>query len=461
MTRKSFDLVTIGAGGGAYPAAFKLARNGRTVLMVDPKGVMSGNCLAEGCVPSKTVREIAHLLVRQKRLEGAGAKGIIRPDFGAIMQHKDAVQNLRYTQHAEDLSHTSGLTFLKGTASLADERAVRIQTDRGEENVAAGHILIVSGSDVLLPPIPGAEYCLTSHHLFKMGSDLRDLPRRMAILGGGYIGLETASMFSAFGTDVTLFEKGPVLLPGMERALVDRLRPLLDPSITIRTNADVLEIRSDPAGKTVVLSDNGQVEKHKFDVVLLAAGRRPVFPEGLDLAGVVTDRAGIRVDNALRTSCPGIFAAGDVNGRTPLFHAAVRQSLAVANTLLAGGEPADTVDFTSVPTTIFTIPGASYVGLLPESSRGTGIDLVEAHYDFSEDSRAQILNETDGGIRLYFDKKTKVLKGGWVVGIDAGNLIGEIGLAVSAGLSARELSRFADQHPMAAEGIGKAARQLV
>jgi dihydrolipoamide dehydrogenase len=461
MTQKSVDLVTIGAGGGAYPAAFKLARKGRTVLMVDPKGVMSGNCLAEGCVPSKAVREIAHLLVRQKRLGEAGAKGTLTPDFRAIMDHKDRVQNLRYAQHAEELSRTPGLTLVKGTASLVDGRTVRIRTAKGEEDVAAGHILIASGSDVLLPPIPGSELCVTSHHLFRVGTDFRDLPRRMIIIGGGYIGLETACMFSAFGTAVTLFEKGPLLLPGMERALVDRLRPLLDPSITIRTNADVREVRNGPEGKIVVLGGEGPREEHKADVVLLAAGRRPVFPEGLEQAGVVTDRSGIRVDNALRTSSPGIFAAGDVNGRTPLFHAAVRQSLAVANTLLAGGEPADTVDFSSVPTTIFTLPGASYVGLLPESARKTGVDLVETRYDFSEDSRAQILNEMEGEIRLYFEKKTHVLKGGWVVGIDAGNLIGEIGLAVSAGLSARELSRFADQHPMASEGIGKAARQLV
>ncbi len=461
MTRKSFDLVTIGAGGGAYPAAFKLARSGRTVLMVDPKGVMSGNCLAEGCVPSKTVREIAHLLTRQRRLERAGAGGALFPDFKAIMDHKDAVQKRRYAQHADELVRTPGLTLLKGTASLVDERTVRIRTENGEEEVAAGHILIASGSDVFLPPIPGAKFCLTSHHLFKVGPALQELPRRMVIIGGGYIGLETACMFSAFGTDVTLLEKGPLLLPGMERILVDALRPFLDSRIKILTNADVRKIENGPEGKRVHYAVDGKIEQDKADVVLLAAGRRPVFPEGLDRVGIVTDRSGIRVDEGLGTSCPGVFAAGDVNGRTPLFHAAVRQSLAVANTLLSGGEHVDTVDFRSVPTTIFTLPGASYVGLLPEAAGREGVSLTEARYDFSGDSRAQILNEPEGGIRLFFEKSTKVLKGGWVVGVDAGNLIGEIGLAVSAGLSARDLARFADQHPMASEGIGNAARQIV
>ncbi len=462
MPRKSFDLVTIGAGGGAYPAAFKLARNGRTVLMVDPRGVMSGNCLAEGCVPSKTVREVAHLLLRQRRLEKAGARGTLSADLKAIMNHKDAVQKRRYDQHADELARTPGLTLLKGTASLLDARTVRIRTEDREEEVEARTILIASGSDVFVPPIPGSEFGLTSHHLFKVGPDLLDLPRRMAIVGGGYIGLETACMFSAFGTDVTLIEKGPSLLPGMERGLVDALRPLLSPDIRIRTGTDVRSIRKGMSGTEVVLATGGGGEEVlPFDVVLLAAGRQPVFPEGLDRAGIVTDRSGIRVDDALRTSCPGIFAAGDVNGRTPLFHAAVRQSLAVANTLLSGGEPADTVDFRSVPTTIFTLPGASCVGILPEAAGREGVSLIESRYDFSGDSRAQILNETEGEIRLYFEKKTKVLKGGWVVGIDAGNLIGEIGLAVSSGLSARDLARFADQHPMASEGIGKAARQIV
>lgn len=458
----TYDLVTVGAGGGAYPAAFKLARAGRKVLMVDPKGVMSGNCLAEGCIPSKSLREIAHLLTRQRRLEKAGAKGHLLPDFKAIMAHKDAVQNLRYAQHTEELGRTPGITLVKGTASLTNERTVQILTEQGEKRVSAKNILIASGSDVLLPPIPGKEFCLTSHHVFKVGPDLSSLPRRMVIIGGGYIGLETACMFSAFGTEIILLEKGPSLLPGMERIFVETLRPLLSREIVIRTGADVHTVRKGPMGYEVVFdAGEGKDEVLKADTVLLAAGRRPVFPDGLDRVGIEKDRSGIQVDEALRTRCPGIFAAGDVNGRTPLFHAAVQQSLAVAHTLLSSSEPADTVDFTSVPVTVFTIPAASTVGIFGEAAAQMGFTLIETRYAFSEDSRAQILNETDGEIRLYFDKKTKILKGGWVVGIDAGNLIGEIGLAVSTGLSARDLSRFADQHPMAAEGIGKAARQIV
>lgn len=461
MIPDAFDLITIGAGGGAYPAAFRLAQAGWKVLMTDPKGVMSGNCLAEGCVPSKTVREVAHLLRRQKRLDRLGASGALSADFTAVMAHKDAVQNLRYAQHQTELAQTPNITLLKGTAGLVDEHTVRVVSEKEERRFRTRHILIASGSDVFLPPLPGAGLCLTSHHLFKVGAELTMLPRRMAVIGGGYIGLETACMFAAFGTEVTILEKGPVLLPGMDRILVGTLQPLLDPAIRIRTSADVREIRKTPNGMSVEYTLDEGHQMLDADVVLMAAGRKPVFPDGIDRLGITTGHSGIVVDEGLNTSRPGIYAAGDINGRTPLFHAAVRQSLATANNMLSGGNTVDRVDFLSTPTTIFSLPGASYVGVLPEAAEKAGISLLETRYDFAEDARAQILSETEGGLRLYFDKETKVLKGGWVVGIDAGNLIGEIGLAVSARLTAKDLAHFSDQHPMAAEGIGKAARQIV
>lgn len=461
MIPDTFDLITIGAGGGAYPAAFRLAHAGWKVLMTDPKGVMSGNCLAEGCVPSKTLREVAHLLRRQRRLDRQGASGSLSADFTDVMAHKDAVQNLRYAQHQTELAQTPNITLLKGTAGLVDEHTVRVVTEKEERRFRTRHILIASGSDVFLPSVPGADLCLTSHHLFKVGSELTILPRRMAVIGGGYIGLETACMFATFGTEVTILEKGPALLPGMDRILVRNLQPLLDPAIRIRTNADVREIRKTPKGMSVEYVVDKGTQWLDADVVLMAAGRKPVFPDGLDRLGMATGHAGIDVDEGLNTSRPGIYAAGDINGRTPLFHAAVRQSLAAANNMLSGGNMVDRVDFLSTPTTIFSLPGASYVGVLPEAAEKAGISLLETRYDFAEDARAQILSETEGGLRLYFEKETRILKGGWVVGIDAGNLIGEIGLAVSAGLTAKDLANFADQHPMAAEGIGKAARQLV
>ncbi len=461
MSVTTYDVITIGAGGGAYPAAFRLARQGMSVLMIDSKGVMSGNCLAEGCVPSKAVREVAQHLERQRRFSGFGLKGTLSVRFEEVMAHKDRVQEERYRQHLLELARTPGLSLLKGVASINSPHEIHVATDQGDRIVSGTTTIIASGSDVLIPPIPGAELCLTSHHFYKMKSVLSSLPSSMIVIGGGYVGLETASFFAAFGTRVTVLERGDGWLPGIDPEIVNRLIPVLSSSMKRVLSAEVLSVTMPSPGKrTVQYRCQGEIREETADVVFLAAGRKPVIPEGAKEAGIIFDHRGIVVDDRLRTSCPDVYACGDVNGRTPLFHAAVRQSLVCAHQILGGDRATDRMDFSSVPTTVFTLPAAAYVGRTPAVLDREGIPYKRASYRFEEDSRAQIFGETDGGIDLFFDSRSLVLLGGYVVGIDAGNLIGEIGQAVSAGLTANHLAAFADQHPMSSEGISKAARTL-
>ncbi len=456
------DVVMAGAGGGAYPAAFRLARAGMTVVMADPKGVMSGNCLAEGCVPSKTVREIAHHRLRQERFGKFGLPGNFGVDYSRIVAHKDMVQRERYDQHALEIATQPKIRLVKGRARFIDAHTVAVEGDRGEDRYRARFVLVASGSDIWVPPFPGADRALTSRDLFALSPTLAALPDSMGIIGGGYIGLETAAMFRALGVDVTLFEQGPRVLSGMDEEMVDALASLLDPSIRILTEVHVQEIRKGPGGEEILYrtGETGEIRRSSFSRVMVAAGRRPVIPEGLAAVGVEVSKRGIVVDPGMRTSLPHIFAAGDVNGITPLFHAAVRQSLVSAHNILGGEYSLDYYDPGPVPTTIFTLPEAAYVGLVPETARKKGIPVIVGRYDFSEDSRAQILGETGGGITLLFEPSSLRLLGGTIVGVDAGNLVGEIGLALAGGLTARDLSGFADQHPMASEGIGKAARSL-
>ncbi len=456
-----YDLITIGAGGGAYPAAFRLARLGLKILMVDSNGVMSGNCLAEGCVPSKSVREVAEHWERQRRFSSFGLKGDLVLDFERMMNHKDSVQKVRYQQHDGELSRTPGLSLLKGKAKMVSKHDISVLTDDGERLFRGKHILIASGSDVFIPPIPGANLCLTSHDLYKMNSAIHSCPSSVIVIGGGYVGLETATFFAAFGSSVTVLELGDQLLPGIDSEIVSMLVPQLSSLITPVLSAQVLSVTSQSEGKKRVKYRHNQTEVDiSAEMVFMAAGRRPVIPDGAREAGVVMGPRGIEVDDRMRTNVPHVFACGDVNGRTPLFHAAVRQSLVCAHQIMGGEHASDRMDFGSVPTTVFTLPAASYVGLTPSILKERSIPFKRATYFFEEDSRAQIFGETAGGIHLFFHSETLKLLGGYVVGIDAENLIGEIGLAVSAGLSAMDLASFADQHPMASEGISKAARSL-
>ncbi|OFC36089.1 dihydrolipoyl dehydrogenase [Acidithiobacillus caldus] len=461
MADTEVDLLTIGAGGGAYPAAFRLAKAGARVVMVDPKGVMSGNCLYEGCVPSKAVRETAALYLDQEKFQHLGLPGRICPDYAAVVAHKDAVQNRRYAQHAAELAAVPDLRLIQGVARFIDAHTVQVHGERGDERFHCRHIIIASGSEVFVPPLPGAELALTSHDLYKPDPTLKNLPAHLVIIGGGYIGLETASFFAALGSQVTLLQKGGQVLQGMDPGMVDQLVPLLHPRIHLMMGVEVESLEATAAGKRIVhYRRDGMSAQIHADVVVLAVGRRPVLPEGLDGLGIVVDRHGISVGPDLRTRHPHIYACGDVNGRVPLFHAAVRQSLVAAHNILGGDVPMDYADFVNVPTTIFTLPAAASIGITPARAKAANIELVTGHYAFTEDSRAQILERMDGEIRLFFEPGSLRLVGAWVVGIDAGHLIGEIGMAIQGGLSAYDLARFADQHPMSAEGIGKAARSL-
>ena len=461
MTIQHADLLTIGAGGGAYPAAFRLARAGRSVVMVDPKGVMSGNCLYEGCVPSKAVRETAEIYQSQRRFAERGLPGTVTVDFAKIMANKDSIQERRYQQHAADLAATPNIQMIQGEARFISPHEVAVDTADGERRFRCAQVIIASGSDVFIPPVPGSEFCLTSHDLYKPDAALKTLPERMIVIGGGYIGLETATFFAALGTSVTLLQKGGQLLNGMDPGMVALLTPLLDPSIRILTGVDVTAVAVTPEGGRRVHYTHGEEDDTlDGDVVLMAVGRRPVIPAGAAEIGITVTRKGVAVGPDLQTVHPHIYACGDVNGRVPLFHAAVRQSLVAAHNILGGNISMDYADFRHIPTTIFTLPAAAYVGITPALAEAQGIPLQTGRYDFEEDSRAQILERMEGGIQLFFAADSLRLLGGWVVGIDAGYLIGQIGTAAAHGLTAYDLARFADQHPMSAEGIGKAARSL-
>lgn len=459
---KKVDVLTIGAGGGAYPAGFRLAKAGKDVVMIDSKGIMSGNCLAEGCVPSKALREAADIYRTSKKMKLFGLSGKAKLDYAKVVEHKDQVQKIRYEQHYEELKEASKhLKLIKGVASFIDEHTVEVETENGREGYKADHIIIASGADAIVSSIKGAEYCITSRDIFALKPTLKKLPETLIIIGAGYIGLEIATVFNEFEVKVYVIEMMDRILPTMEPRLSKKLHALLDPNIEIVLNAKVEKIKKNNDKYEVVYTQHGIKKNVKSDLVLMAIGRRPVVPQGTQEIGVNLERGKVVVNNALQTNIPHIYAPGDVNGLSMLFHSAVRQSLVAANNIMASNHPVDYMNFDAVPTTVFTFPKIAYVGILPQEAKKRNIELVEADYQFKLDSRAQIFNEMEGEIREFFDIRTMRLVGAWVVGIDADNLIGELGIAVANSLNIKDIAEFADQHPMSSEGISKAARKLL
>lgn len=447
------DVLIAGAGGAGYPAAFRLSKAGFSVIMADPKGELGGNCLYQGCVPSKTVRELTQMIKRAKLLNTN-----IDVNFQLIQNHKDKVQETRFKQHKSELSETH-VEFIKGEVEIVDNHNAIIKGDK-DLNVRTKYIILATGSEPFRPKFPGENLCITSDDLYKYKSLIRELPKEMVIIGGGYIAFEAATMFNILGTKVHVLVRSDKILRGIDSKLSSTLLSLMDKNIDIRFNSPVLEVKKNSKSLDVIFSHNGNKELLTADQVLLATGRSPVYPKGIEKTEVKTDRKGIVVDNSIITSVNNIFAPGDINGISMFFHSAVRQSLVAAHNIMAGGTPIDYMDFNSVPKTIFTFPPIAYIGITPDVAKKNGIEIVEASYPFAKDSRAQMYEETEGEIRLFFEKTSLRLIGGWIIGIDAPSLINEIGIAMANGLTARQIADYADQHPMTNEGVSYAARSI-
>lgn len=455
----TIDVLILGAGGGGYPAAFFLARAGLHVVMVDPIGNLGGDCLAEGCVPSKAVREGALARVMSRKYKFFGLDGTTPAvDWQGVLAHKDLVQNARYAQHTKEIAGST-MVFHKGIGRITGDHTATIAVDGGAPlNYRFRYLIAATGSRPHILPIPGAELAITSHHLFRLGADL-PMPARLAVIGGGYIGAESASMLDHLGVKTTILEATGELMPGADPDLRTYLTRCLGRRVDLICDALVTGITQDAGGLRLSYRRDGQDLTLEADAVLMATGRESVRPEGIGATGLSGSGA-IMVDTTMRSAIDHVYAPGDINGRSMLFHSAVRQSMVAAHNILAGGQPVDRMNFHGVPYTVFTEPEIAWVGLDQPAALAAGLAVATTRYDYLTDSRAQIYGETDGFIKLVFDTSNGVLLGAQIAGLDAAQVIAPLALAVHAGTTATTLTEMVFPHPMITEGINKAARQF-
>ncbi|WP_092483149.1 dihydrolipoyl dehydrogenase [Candidatus Ichthyocystis hellenicum] len=447
-----FDVLVIGAGPGGYCTAFRAADEGLRVLLVDRRPTLGGVCLNVGCIPSKALLHVARCLEEAKEAESFGVSwGKPSIDLDKLRLWKDSVVE-KLTDGLAKMASVRNVTFIQGDAKFCDGNHVLIQKDDTTSRYAFKFAVIATGSDpVKLPFFPADPRIWYSTDALSLSS----IPNSMLIIGGGGIGLEMATVYSALGSSVSIVEPQDNLL----NALDDDLR-----KVWWRTNkqrfSDVF-LGSKVKGASV--SSEGVLVNFEgpqgsfdntYDVVLVCVGRR-VSSEYLNLPNLVCDQRGyVVVDDQMRTSYGHIYAIGDIVGEPMLAHKSTHQGHVVAESILGNSVSFDAYQ---IPFVVYADPEIAWTGLTENKCRLDGREVEVGSFPWTSSGRAISQQRTDGLTKLIFDKKTKRIIGAGVVGVHAGDLLGELCLAIEMGAEAVDLARTIHPHPTLCESVGLAA----
>ncbi|WP_267359404.1 MULTISPECIES: dihydrolipoyl dehydrogenase [unclassified Methylobacterium] len=446
------DVLVIGGGPGGYSGAFRAADLGQRVILVERDATLGGVCLNVGCIPSKALLHVASVTEEAQRLAAHGIS------FGAPAIDLDKLRSFkagtvrRLTDGLTQMARQRKVSVIRGTARFTGPKTVTVATQEGgERSVAFASAIVAAGSSpVALPMLPQDPRIVNSTGAL----ELPFVPRRLLVIGGGIIGLEMATVYSALGARVDVVERLPNLLEGVDRDLVaiwtKRNAHRFD---SLLTGAEVISATAGPEGIAVTLA--GEAQATTYDLVLQAAGRRPNGAElGLEAAGVSVENGFVPVDAQLRTNVPNILAIGDLVGQPMLAHKAVHQGHVAAE--VAAGHRAG-FDAAVIPSVAYTDPEIAWVGVTETAARAAGRAVEVSRFPWAASGRA-IANGADYGLtKLLFESGTKRVVGGAVVGPSAGDLIGEIALAIEMGADAIDIGRTIHPHPTLGETVGLAA----
>ncbi len=461
------DLAVIGAGPGGYVAALRAAQLGLKTVVIE-KEFVGGTCLNIGCIPSKALLDATHLLTQ---IRNASAFGIrvegIEVDYPAMRQHKAKVVKM-LTGGVRSLLRKAGVTLIEGEGSFAGpgvlqvDRAVSAATSSeskggagGRVVVRAGSIIIASGSgEAQLPGVPlDGELVISSRGAL----DLEEVPQRMVVVGGGYIGLEMSSVYSRLGTDVVVLEMLDRLLPEMDQEVAETAEKLMrEQGLDIRLNARVSGVTGRAGDAEVAFETTEGRQTVATDIVLVAIGRRPLTAGlGLDAIDLEPDPRGyITVDHGMRTGVPGVYAVGDVVPTPMLAHVAMDEGV-VAAECAAGRDAA--MEYRAIPAVVFTSPELASVGLKEEEALARGRKLRVGRFPFRGNARARARNDVEGWVKIIADAETDELLGAHCVGPEAGHLIHEAVVAMGYSGYSEDLALTVHAHPTLSEAFKEAA----
>jgi dihydrolipoamide dehydrogenase len=444
----SFDVVVVGGGPGGYVAALRAAQLGAKAAIVE-KDRMGGTCLVRGCIPTKALLQSSELYSQAKAGAPFGLKvDDIGFDWSVAQTRKSSVVD-QLVKGVEGLLKAGGVTMVRGSACLAGKGVVDVAGDR----LQAKDIIIATGSAVARIPLKGAELTIDSDQIL----ELKEIPGRLAVIGGGVVGMEFAAMFAALGSKVTVFEMLPQVLPMVDADLVAVYsKHLSGLGGDVHTNAKVDEVVKQKGGLQVRFSSGSEGGVADADQVLLAVGRVP-YTQGLEAekAGVKLERGRVVVDEHLHTSADGIWAIGDVIGGIMLAHVASYEGLCAVDNIV--GHANRIPDYHAAPNCIYTDPEIAHVGLGEKDAKDQGLDVKIGRFPFAASGRALTLGQSEGFVKVIADASSGRLLGAHIIGPRATDLISEATLAVQNGLTLDQIDLTIHAHPTLPESLMEAA----
>lgn len=449
------DLVVLGAGPGGYSAAFRAADLGLKVILIERYSTLGGVCLNVGCIPSKALLHTAAVLEEAQALSAHGITfGAPKIDLDKLRAFKDGVIG-KLTGGLAGMARARKVTVLQGSGSFVGANHLNILSDAGTSVVKFSQAIIAAGSQsVKLPFLPDDDRIVDSTGALL----LRSIPKRMLIIGGGIIGLEMGTVYSALGARLDVVEMQDGLMQGADRDLVKVWQKLNSPrfdNIMMGTRTVSAEAKKD--GIYVKFEGaNAPAEPQRYDLVLQAVGRTPNGKKvAAEKAGVlVTDRGFIEVDRQMRTNVPHIFAIGDIVGQPMLAHKAVHEGHVAAE--VAAGQKSF-FDARVIPSVAYTDPEVAWVGLTEEQAAQQGIAVTKGLFPWAASGRAIANGRDEGFTKLLFDATSHKILGGGIVGTHAGDLISEVALAIEMGADAVDIGKTIHPHPTLGESVGLAA----
>ncbi len=449
--------MVLGAGPGGYSAAFRAADLGLNTVLVERWNVLGGVCLNVGCIPSKALLHTAAIIDEAKALGAHGISyGAPTVDLDQLRSYKDKVV-AKLTGGLASMAKMRKVTVVTGTGAFLDPHHIEVTLadGAGKKIVKFDHAIIAAGSEsVKLPFIPEDPRIVDSTGAL----ELRQIPKRMLVIGGGIIGLEMATVYSTLGARVDVVEMLDGLMPGADRDLVKVWEKINAPrfdNIMTKTRTVAVDAKADAIHVTFE-GEKAPSAPQAYDLVLVAVGRSPNGRLiAADKAGVgVTERGFINVDKQQRTNVPHIFAIGDIVGQPMLAHKAVHEGHVAAEA--ASGEKSF-FDVRQIPSVAYTDPEIAWAGLTETEAKATGLKVQKAVYPWLALGRAIANGRDEGFTKLLFDEESHRIVGGAIVGTNAGDLIGEICLAIEMGADAIDIGRTIHPHPTLGESIGMAA----